>query len=470
MGEKLDSGVEAGVLPAESSDGRRVTNMRLISRLVGVALAAAMAFNAGCGCGGNSTANQQDAAPDAPPQFDGPHDVAPFQDDAGPECGTFAQPNGCGFELTRCNTAKTNSDECGDDLDCVDTGLYGLVCLRKCTCSAECGINTICLPSNTGDYDTYTEASAFFKNAKGHCFYSFCGGGGSYEAAVGNGSLFGPCTLGGESYFKPGKVQTRPGTCSPLWTHEPNGTTLGICEEAGAVKRGGTCSFDVNQCEAPSTFDACAVGSVCIGRRGQLTGTCAKLCDPSATGFNPAVTGVCASDSDLAHDQYCQDSSDYQRDCTESDAGVSYGTDIFLRAIGFCVDTPGCDVFAAANNCASAVSDGGVAWNGCEPTTPVDPYGLCGPTGSVGLGGTCNNSLLCQAGFVCITTSGSSNGTCEKYCGFGPNAGKWPCAGGEYCDPILYGSDPSSECWDDPWTLGFGICRPDTRQDGGTDA
>jgi hypothetical protein len=470
MGEKLDSGAAAGVLPAESSVARRGIDMRRTLGLVSLACVAAMAFGSGCSCGGHTPAVPHDAATDATPQFDGAHDLGPAQDDAGPTCGSFQAPNGCGFELTRCTVAKVNSDECGDDLDCVDTGLYGFLCVRKCNCSAECGFDTICLPSKGTDYVNAADATQFVGAAKGHCFYSFCGGEGDTASPLGNGNFFGACQLGADAFIKAGKVDTRSGTCTPVWSDVPDGYyRTGQCHEAGSKPRGATCSFDPNQCYAPSTFDACAVGSICIGRSGHPEGTCAKLCNPNATGFNPAVPGDCAADSEVTHDQYCQDSSDYQWDCTETDGGViTYNNPTVYNYMGFCVDVHGCDLFAAANSCASFVWDGGVAMNGCEPSTPVNSYGLCGTTGSVGLGGTCNGALLCQGDLVCITTGSAVNGTCEKYCGLGPNATKWPCTiPGEFCDRIRYGSDPGAGCWNDPWTLGFGICKPDTRQDGG---
>ena len=445
-------------------------NMRLVRGLVGVSFAVALAFGSGYGCGGNNSGNQQDAAADILHQFDADHEAAPVQDDAGPTCGTFTAPDGCGFELKKCITAKANSDECFG-LDCVDTGTYGLVCLKKCNCTAECGLNTICLPSKASDYADSQGATQVVNNAKGHCYYSFCGGEGDSTSPIGNGNFFGPCTMGAESYFRSGAVQTRAGTCFPIFSDVPSGyIKTGQCQEAGSVKRGGDCSFGTNQCYEPSHFDSCAVGTTCIGRQGDQTGTCAKLCNPKADGFNPAVPGDCVADSDIPHDQYCQDSSDYQWDCVDptTDGGVpTYTAPLVRNYVGFCVDTQGCDVFAAANNCASAVSDGGVAWNGCEPTSPVNAYGLCGTTGSVALGGTCNNTLLCQQGLVCITLGSAVNGACEQYCGLGPNDGKWPCGTGEFCDRILYGSDPGAGCFNDPLSLGFGICKPDTRQDGG---
>ena len=447
--------------------------MRLVRGLVGLSLAAALAVGPGCSCGGNSTENQQDAAVDALHQFDATVD-GPVQEDAGPTCGSFTQPNGCGWELARCTAAKINSDECGGDLDCIDSGLYGLVCLKKCNCTEECGLNTICLPTKAADYADSAGATQIVGNAKGHCFYSFCGGEGDSTSPLGNGSFFGACTMGAEAYLRSGAVHTRPGTCSPIFDDVDSGyIKVGQCEEAGAIARGGTCSFKLNQCYESSHFDLCAEGSVCIGRKNQAVGSCAKLCDPHADGFNPAVPGDCAADTDVAHDQYCQDSSDYQWMCTDGvDGGAPTYTSIPVRNyVGFCVDTQGCDLFAAANACATVVSDGGVAWNGCEPTSAVDSYGLCGATGSVTLGGTCNNtSLLCQAGLVCITQGSASTGTCEKYCGLGVNDGKWPCDSGQMCDKILYGSDPGTGCFNDPWSLGFGICKPDTRQDAGTDA
>jgi hypothetical protein len=441
---------------------------RLVRGLLGVSLAAALAFGSGCSCGGNTADNPQDAAPDSFHQFDATSDV-PLPD-ASPTCNPFTAAAGCGFELTACTAAKTNSDECGGDLDCVDSGLYGLTCLKKCNCSEECGVNNICMPSKSSDY-VGTDATQIIGSANGHCFYSFCGGEGDSTSPVGNGSFFGACTMGAEAYFKAGAVHSRPGTCFPIFNDVDEGyIKVGQCQEIGAVKRGGQCSFDLNQCYEPSTFDTCALGTTCIGRQGSQVGTCAKLCDPHATGFNPAVPGGCAADTDVAHDQYCQDSSDYQWDCTDPvvDGGVpTYRGTPVRNYVGFCVDTQGCDLFAAANACATVVSDGGVAWNGCEPTSPVDSYGLCGVTGSVGLGGTCNSTLLCQGGLVCITTSTSTTGTCEKYCGLGPNDGKWPCGSGEMCDRIRYGSDTNPKCWNDPLSLGFGICKPDTRQDAG---
>ncbi|MBI5477345.1 MAG: hypothetical protein HY906_00730 [Deltaproteobacteria bacterium] len=438
-----------------------------------LAFVATMGLGAGCSCGGTGSGNQQDAAADSTPQFDAVHDQGPVPDDAGPTCGTFQDLSGCGFELNpdfQCTVAKPNSDECGDDLDCVDTGLFGLQCLRKCNCSAECGFNTICLPSKSTDYSDPNYATQIIGNAKGHCFYSFCGGAGDDTSPFGNGNFFGACQMGADGFIKPGKVDTRPGTCFPMSTDVPEGyVAYGLCQQAGDQPRGGACSFDTNQCTKPGTYDACAVGTTCTGRQGNPVGTCARLCDPNATGFIPAVPGECAADSDVPHDQYCQDSSDYQwGDCVESDGGVEYGNPTTYNYVGFCVDSQGCDLFAAANNCASVVSDGGVALNGCEPTSPVNAYGLCGTTGSVGLGGTCNNTLLCAQGLVCITKGGAANGTCEQYCGLGPNAAKWPCTvNGEFCDRILYGSDTNPQCWNDPWTLGYGICKPDTRQDAG---
>jgi hypothetical protein len=449
---------------------RRGNAMRLNVGLVAAGLMTVM-WGVGAGCGSSSPSNQQDAAVgDAPVQFDAAHDVAPAPDDAGPTCGSFYEPSGCGWELSRCTVKKENSDECGGDLDCVDSGLYGLVCLRKCNCSAECGFNTICLPAKTTDYSDTTAATQIIGAARGHCFYSFCGGEGDSTSPFGNGSLFGACDLGKDGFIKAGKVDTRPGTCFPLSTHVPEGyLKIGLCQQAGSAARGAACSFTTDQCADPTTYDACAVGSVCIGRRNDATGTCAKLCDPKGDGFNPAVTGGCAADSNVTHDQYCQDTSSYQRDCTRTDGGVDYGDDIFYTHLGFCVDSQGCDALSAANTCANVTSDGGVALHSCEPTNPIDPNGLCGDSGDVGPHGTCNGTLLCQPGYVCITTQSQSQGTCEKYCGMGENDGKLPCAAGEVCTKILYGSDPSSACDDDPWTLNFGICRPDTRQDGGVE-
>jgi len=178
------------------------------------------------------------------------------------------------------------------------------------------------------------------------------------------------------------------------------------------------------------------------------------------------VPGECAADGVVPYDQYCQDASDYQRECEVVDGQVTYKDNIFVNSVGFCVDTPACDIFAQAP-CALVVGDGGVPLNGCEPTSPVHSYGLCRPTGAAGLGELCTPTIRCEPGLVCITKPGSSAGTCERYCGLGPNEGKAVCPLGEYCTPVLFGNDPSSECWDDPWTLSFGICRPDPRQDGG---
>ena len=447
--------------------------MHLKLWVVSLGLVAAFAFGVGCNCGGNSGETHQDAGPDAPiPQFDGGKDQGPEQDDAGPTCGTFTAPNGCGFELSSCTVAAVNSDECGGDIDCVDAGLFGLVCLKTCTCTAECGFSTICLPSKTTDYVSAATATQIIGSARGHCFYSFCGGEGDDTSPFGNGNFFGACDMGADAFIKPGKVDTLPGTCFPLSTDVQEGyVPMGLCQEAGSKPRGGTCSFSTNECFERTTFDACAVGTTCIGRQGDETGTCAKLCDPNATGFNPAVAGDCAADNQVTHDQFCQDSSDYQSgDCVVSDGGVvDYKTPTSYNYVGFCVDTQGCDVLAAANTCANVTSDGGVPMHSCEPTSAVDSYGLCGTGGDVGLGGTCNNTLLCQPGLVCITVGTATNGACEKYCGLGPNVAKMPCGTGEVCDKILYGSDSSAECWDDPWTLGFGICKPDTRQDGGAE-
>jgi hypothetical protein len=445
--------------------------MRRFSGLVGLSLALALPFGSGCSCGGSTTENQRDGAADTAPQFDAIHDQGPVQDDGGASCGTFKAADGCGFELTRCTTVKNSSDECGGDLDCIDTGLYGLQCLKKCGCSAECGINTICLPSKASDYVDAPSATQFTGSAKGHCYYSFCGGQGDATSPLGNGNFFGACTMGAEDFLRAGAVQTRPGTCYPIFSDVPDGyLKVGQCQEAGSKPRGATCSFDPNQCYESSTFDACAVGAVCIGHQGNPAGTCAKMCNPKAAGFNPAVPGDCAADSDVLHDQYCQDSSNYQWDCTDNgDAGVAYVAPTVYDYVGFCVDTQGCDIFAAANNCATTVSDGGVAWNGCEPTSEVNSYGLCGAAGTVALGGECNNTTLnCQKDLVCITLGSASTGACEKYCGLGPNDGKWPCESGQYCDRIRFGSDPGAGCWNDPLSLGFGICKPDTRQDGGT--
>lgn len=442
--------------------------MRLVPRLVVLSLAATLVL----GCGGNNSGNQQDAAADVMHQFDAQRDQGQVQDDAGPTCGTFTQPMGCGFELMSCNTVKSNSDECGGDLDCVDTNLYGTVCLKKCSCSAECGVNTVCLPSKSTDYTNASAAGTYIGSAKGHCYFSFCGLEGDTTSPVGNGNFFGPCNLGGEAYIKSGAVQTRPGTCFPIFNDSDEGyLEVGQCQEAGAKKRGESCSFDVNQCYEPATFETCAVGSICIGRQGDDSGTCAKLCNPHAEGFNPAITGDCAADGDVTHDQYCQDSSDYQWDCTEPTVAgdpPTYNSVPVRSYVGFCVDTQACDLFASASNCTNAQDPEGNPLPGCEPTSPLSSYGLCGKVGAVPLGGTCNNSLLCEDKLVCITSGGSSTGACEKYCGLGVNAGKWPCDTNQICESILYGSDPGAGCWNDPWSLAFGICKPDTRQDGGT--
>jgi hypothetical protein len=448
--------------------------MRLILGLMSGAVVALVALAAGCSCGGNDPATPQDAATDSGPKFDRMlHDAASAQDDAGPTCGTFKAPDGCGFEMWQCTVAKTNSDECGNDLDCVDTNLYGLVCLRKCNCSAECGVNTICLPSKADDYAKATDATRFVNNAKGHCFWSFCGDEGTAQPRVGNGVFFGACALGGDAFIKAGKVGTRPGTCIPEISAGPSALPVfGLCQEAGEKPRGGTCSFSLNQCADPASFERCAAGTVCIGHQGDQTGTCAKLCDPSVPGFSPTIPDACGADSDVPYDQYCQDSSSYFPQWSYATDGVTpvCSTSVFFYTyVGYCVDAHGCDALAAASNCGGVISDGGVPLNGCEPTNSVTSYGQCSVTGNVPLGGTCNGTLLCQPNLVCITSGGSVQGMCERYCGLGPNAAKWPCDSGQYCDAILYGSDatPGKTCYDDPWSQGYGICRPDTRQDGG---
>jgi hypothetical protein len=426
------------------------------------------------GCGGTTAGRPLDAGADAI-QLD-----AVAQDDTaipsdGPSCGTFKQLTGCDVELQTCTTADVdNSAECGGDLDCVQTELLVQpVCLRKCNCTAECAPDTFCYPAKISDYTSSSSYSQWVGKAAGHCFYSFCGQGAYSNSTIKNGDLLGGCKLGGEAFIRPGKVETRDGTCWPIASDWP----LGQCFAGGSSPRGGDCTFGTTGCTDPATFTGCAQGAVCVGHQGEATGSCAKLCDPTASGFDPSIPGQCAADSNLTHDQYCQDSSSYFRLAPNADAGVDALGELTPAYGGFCTDLHACDVLAASNQCQSVVADGGVAWDTCEPTTNVNPYGLCNPSGAVAPGGRCDATNLCGVGYSCIYVSGATQGTCQQYCGLGANGpsdagvGKHPCPSDQTCAPILTAADPTPDTDpnDDPLSLTWGVCVPTPVGDGGVD-
>jgi hypothetical protein len=136
--------------------------------------------------------------------------------------------------------------------------------------------------------------------------------------------------------------------------------------------------------------------------------------------------------------------------------------------IGFCVDDHACDALATSNQCAAVVGDGGVALASCTPTNDVHPYGVCGPAGSAQTGAICDAARLCAPGAVCIYEPGASTGTCLAFCGLGTNAGHLPCAPGQFCEPVMFGADPTPDFDggapnvpnDDPYALDWGACAP----------
>jgi hypothetical protein len=426
-------------------------------------------------CGSTSGGSgRQDAAVDTQvPQVDANIDVAAQFDAAapdGPTCGTFQTLTGCDVEMTACTTADVeNSDECGGDLDCVQSELFTRpMCLRKCNCTAECPPSSFCYPAKLTDYTSSGVASSLVGKVMGHCFLSLCGQGAISNSSIKNGDLLGPCKLGGEAFIKPGKVDTRDGTCLPIATDWP----LGECLPGGTSPRGGECSFDTTGCTDPATFVGCKPGALCIGHQGEATGWCAKTCDPSTEGFDPTAPGSCAADTEVTYDQFCQDSSSYYRPTPDPDAGVELG-ELTPAYVGFCTDLHACDALAASNQCDGVVWDGGVAWNNCEPTTPLNPFGLCTPSGSVAAEADCDADNLCQPGYICLFVAGATQGSCRQFCGLAENGpsdaglGEHPCPADQFCGQVLTEEDPTPESDpnDDILSLNWGGCLPIT--DGG---
>ncbi|HEY3359646.1 MAG TPA: hypothetical protein VGQ83_40725 [Polyangia bacterium] len=442
-----------------------------------VVFGCAVALILGGGCGSSTAGVQKDAGADTAPQLDAAqqNDAGPQTD--GPACGAFKSLAGCALELKTCTAADVdNSEECGGDLDCVKTELFDQpVCLRKCGCTAECPAETFCYPAKVSDYASTTSYSQWVGKALGHCFWSFCGQAAYASSTLKNGELLGACKLGGEAFIRQGKVDTRDGTCWPIASDWP----FGQCFAGGAAPRGGACTFDADTCTDPTTVTGCAPGNICVGRAGEAMGSCAKVCDPSTASFDPSAPGACAGDTNVTHDQYCQDSSTYFRLAPDADGGVGALGELTPAYAGFCTDLHGCDILAAANQCAAVVGDGGVPWNTCEPTTNVDPYGLCSPSGAVAPGGDCDGTNLCGVGYTCIYVNGATQGTCQAYCGLAANGpsdggvGKHPCPADQFCEQIFTATDPTPETDpnDDPLSLTWGVCVPLPAQtDGGVDA
>jgi hypothetical protein len=395
-----------------------------------------------CGDGtcenGSCVGGALDAGLDAP-AVDGAADAAALdaarQD--GPRDGQALDGGACQWVDRDCSKeldACTIPGDC-NGLACVDTPLWGKRCLRTCACAAQCPFDMFCLPTAATAYATgFSE----YATMGGHCFFSVCGA--APTKAWNNGVLRGACAAGGEGYLKPGAVTARPGTCSAI----DDVDNYGQCLPGGGVPRGGTCTFSGAPCPRRADYLGCGVGNYCIGTSGAATGTCHKACDPTGASFNPAVPGTCAADTQVTHDQFCWDRSTYDR--------IS-ATSIRTARDGWCVDTKGCDVLAAADACAGT---GTV----CRLDNPVSSYGLC--AGTIGSAtAACNATTPCVNGSFCDIPSGTA-GACKPLCGHGAKAGTKPCVGGSFCATVFYQPDPTpgSDITDDQTALDWGGCVP----------
>ena len=226
---------------------------------------------------------------------------------------------------------------------------------------------------------------------------------------------------------------------------------FGLCFAGGTVPRGGTCTF-TDACVKRADYLACEPANYCLGSSGATTGTCTKTCDPTRPGLDPSVAGGdCALDDHVTHDQYCFDRSSYERQTA---------TSIRPARDGWCVDSKGCDVLAATDECSGT-------GRACEVLNPVSSFGVCeGTIGAATELGACSSTTACANGLYCDIPSGTA-GTCKLYCSRGTPSFPKACPGGKWCAPVFYTPDPTpgSDVTDDQTALNWGGCV--TIPDGG---
>ncbi|HEY3355851.1 MAG TPA: hypothetical protein VGQ83_21540 [Polyangia bacterium] len=179
----------------------------------------------------------------------------------------------CSKELARCTAPGSATLEC-DGLDCVEFAAFtNPVCLRRCDRIAQCPADMFCAPA---DGNAYAQGFPAYQLISGHCVISLCGGNAGTAAA--NGTLNGPCQVGGDAYLKAGTIAERYGTCVAA------AAGVGQCVDAGDVARDDACTFQPQGCVPRDEYASCHVGDLCIGSSGAAAGTCAQLCDPTKTG------------------------------------------------------------------------------------------------------------------------------------------------------------------------------------------
>lgn len=298
-------------------------------------------------------------------------------------------------------------------------------CIPPCAASTDCPFNTVCYKTN----------NAQFVFMKDHCWISLCG---PFNM---NGTTSGACQLGVDSFagLTNGPADRFPGWCYPISDDE-----FGQCLEAGNVPVGGTCDFTTQTRDGLN----CDSTSLCVGQQGNPQGRCAKVCDPKQilTGGNPGCPAM----------EECFDSSNYITDLD------------FRQTIAFCLSDIKACATIADNTCPNDASGNA---QGCAPTNPLRPTGICDPsaTGLLPANAPCTPGGMgaanqCTAGTLCYGAGGTT--TCEKICDI-PAAMGTPvvdCAAalpGSTCKSILWdaGDDMTPGTMDDTRTADWGACE-----------
>lgn len=356
------------------------------------------------------------ALPDASVDARPPPDAAPPPIDAAPPPIDAALPRGDIEDFF-----DSEGRACAVDLDCANPlshcrpiGLFvgsPMQCIPACADSDECPFGTVC----------YTDP--VLVSMADHCYLSLCG------EAFFNGVTGGPCQLGAE-IGNPLDEQF-PGWCFPF-----SDGVYGQCMEVGTVPEGGVCDYLTQTREGAN----CDAFSLCVGTPAEPSGTCARQCDPTAI-LTATPTGCDAG-------QACLDVSRHYG----SDPAQLRGT------IGYCVAGETACSTIAANTCPDDPATGEA--QGCGPTNPLRPTGLCDPasSGAVATGGGCDpvgttDATQCVPGGFCRDAAAP---TCEQICDLG-TAPTVECAFGT-CTALVWDAGNPIDPGDDGYTADWGTC------------